>query len=181
MSESLAPKNEKLYTGLVWAVSVAIPLVVAVLLYLPKGKLEGWNLSFLPLMNACINSTVSLLLIAGYYFIRTGQRYRHQVAMLSAVTLSVVFLLSYVLYHYQAEETRFGGVGFIRYIYFFILISHIILATVIVPLALFTIYRAWRGQFDRHKRIARWTFPLWLYVSITGVVVYLMISPYYTH
>jgi putative membrane protein len=173
--------RDRVYVPIVWAVSVIVPVVVTILIYMPKGQLAGWNLNFLPLMNACINSAVSVLLLLGYYFIRTGKQQQHKVTMLSAMALSVIFLLSYILYHYQAQETKFGGVGAIRYIYFFILLTHIVLATTIVPLALFTVYRSLSGQYERHKKIARWTFPLWLYVSVTGVVVYLMISPYYSH
>lgn len=106
---------------------------------------------------------------------------QHKTVMLSAFILSCLFLVSYVTYHSQASSTHFGGQGMIRMVYFVILITHIILAAGIVPLALFTITRSWRGEFNKHKKIARWTLPIWLYVTITGVVVYLMISPYYTH
>lgn len=161
-------------------VSVLIPFVVAVLLFLPQGFLGSFEVSFLPKLNALINTTVSVLLVVGVVLIRLKQIMAHRAVMLSALALSVFFLISYVIYHSQAAETNFGGEGSIRYIYFFVLITHIILATVIVPLALFTVYRAFTGEFHRHKKLARWTFPLWFYVSVTGVVVYLMISPYYS-
>jgi putative membrane protein len=115
----------------------------------------------------------------GVYFIKNKKRQAHKTVMLSAFTLSVLFLLSYVLYHSQAPATHYGGEGIIKIIYFFILITHIILAACIVPLALFTLLRAWRSEFVKHKAIAKWTFPIWLYVTITGVIVYFMISPYY--
>lgn len=173
--------TERIALPLIGVVSVLVPVVVALLLFLPeKGTLiEGINIYMLPLLNACINSTVTLLLALGYFFVRQGKIRYHTTCMISAFVLSALFLVSYIIYHYQAEQTRFGGEGLIRYVYFFILITHILLATTIVPLALLSIFRGLSQQIDRHRRIARWTLPIWLYVSITGVIVYLMISPYY--
>lgn len=161
-------------------VSVAIPVVVAILFYLPRPNIEvGFNVSILPLFHAILNSATAILLLASLYFIKQGQRKAHQVANLSAVALSVVFLLSYVTYHFLTVPTKYGGEGIWRGIYYFILLTHILLAAVIVPLVLFSLLRAYQGDFNRHRKIARITWPLWFYVAVTGVIVYVMISPYY--
>ena len=132
-------------------------------------------LSTLPSINAALNSASAVLLAAGYLFIRSGKITAHKCCMISAFTTSALFLVSYLTYHYQVGSVPFGGHGWVRTVYFTILISHTILAAVIVPLVLITLYRALKSDFDRHKRIARWTLPLWLYVSITGVIVYAML------
>ncbi len=174
--------NDKLWMPIIIALSVVIPGVVALLLYMPKEGLAGTlNVSFLPTLNAIINSSVSVLLVLGFVFIRKGNIRAHKTSMFSAFALSTLFLVSYVVYHTFSESTKFGGEGAIRYVYFFILLTHIVLAAAIVPLALITLFRALQERFDRHRKIARWTFPIWLYVSVTGVIVYLMISPYYAH
>ncbi len=129
----------------------------------------------LPTVNASLNSVSTLLLGAGYYFIRHGDKQRHRACMIAAFCTSAVFLACYLVYHYQVGSVGFEGQGWIRPVYFTILISHIILATAIVPLVLLTLYRAWQEQFDRHRRIAKWTWPIWMYVSVTGVIVYLML------
>ena len=133
------------------------------------------DVSGLPAVNAGLNSISTLLLGAGYYFIRNGQREKHRTMMLAAFASSCLFLTSYLVYHYHAGSVPFRGQGWIRPVYFTILITHIILAAAIVPLALITLTRALRERYDRHRRIARWTFPIWMYVSITGVVIYLML------
>ena len=132
-------------------------------------------LSDLPAVNAALNSASALLLVAGYLFIRKGRVALHRLCMLSALLTSTLFLTSYLIYHYHIGSVPFRGPGWIRAIYFTILISHTILAIAIVPLVLITLYRALKSDFERHKRIARWTLPLWLYVSVTGVVVYWML------
>ena len=132
-------------------------------------------LSYLPSVNAALNSASALLLVAGYLFIRSGRVAAHRLCMLSAFAASTLFLISYLTYHYQVGSVPFGGHGWVRTVYFTILISHTSLAVVIVPLVLITLYRALKSDFDRHKRIARWTLPLWLYVSVTGVIVYAML------
>ena len=129
-------------------------------------------LSSLPALNASLNATSALLLMAGYFFIRRKRITAHKVAMISAFVVSTLFLACYLYYHYHHGSTPFPGHGWVRPLYFTILISHIVLAAAILPLALITLSRAWKGQFSRHKRIARWTLPLWLYVSVTGVVIY---------
>jgi putative membrane protein len=136
-------------------------------------------ISFLPHLNAILNSTSAILLIAGYRFIRKGRINAHRNCQLAAFTTSTLFLISYLTYHYYHGATRFPGQGIVRPIYFAILITHTTLAVVIVPMILLTLYRAVRLDFIRHKRIARWTLPLWLYVSITGVIVYLMLYHLY--
>ena len=160
-----------------------VPLLVAVLFYY-KGvfKIDGADayLHSLPAVNAVLNSLTAVALLIGFYFIRLKNVLAHRASMGTAFALGGLFLLSYVAYHSQVESTHFGGVGAIRTVYFLLLLSHIGLAVVTVGLVLFTLYFALTGQYTKHKAIARWTFPIWLYVSITGVIVYFMISPYYT-
>lgn len=131
--------------------------------------------SMLPTLNAILNGTSAVLLITGYLLIRRGRRSAHRLCMLSAFGVSTLFLVSYLVYHYHHGSTKFMGEGWLRPIYFAILGSHTILAAVIVPLVLITLSRALRHHFEHHKTIARWTLPLWLYVSVTGVLVYLML------
>jgi putative membrane protein len=135
--------------------------------------------SILPHINALLNATSGLLLLAGFYFIMRRRITAHLRSMTSALVVSCIFLISYLFYHYNHGSTRFTGQGYIRPVYFFILLTHTVLAAVIVPLVIITLRRAWRGDFARHRRIARWTFPLWLYVSATGVIVYLMLYQLY--
>jgi putative membrane protein len=132
-------------------------------------------LSTLPALNAALNSASALLLAAGYLFIRSGNVAAHRRCMLAALATSTLFLTSYLIYHYHVGSVPFTGLGWTRRLYFTILISHTSLAVTIVPLVLITLYRALRNRFERHKRIARWTLPLWLYVSVTGVIVYGML------
>ena len=136
-------------------------------------------LSALPTLNAALNATSAVLLVTGYVFIRRRNILAHKVCMASAFLVSMLFLVSYLYYHYHHGATPFPGTGWVQVLYFSILIPHTILAAAIVPLALVTLYRAWREQFDRHKRIARWTLPIWLFVSVTGVVIYLMLYHLY--
>lgn len=137
------------------------------------------GISDLPTLNATLNGIAALLLLSGYVFIKSGRPRQHQWCMIGALTTSALFLVSYVIYHLNAGSRPFEGQGAIRVVYFAILITHVILAAVIVPLALVTAARGLRGQFDRHVRIARWTLPIWLYVSVTGVVIYLMLYQLY--
>lgn len=179
---ALAAVSEKSLAVIVYSLTIVVVALVSFLIYFPQTLALGHlDVSMLPALNAFINGTCAVLLSAGYVFIRRRNFKAHKTMMLSAFLLSCLFLLSYVTYHSQAPATKFGGEGMIRMVYFTILLTHIVLAAVIVPLALFTITRSWRGEFSKHKKIARWTLPLWLYVTITGVVVYLMISPYYVH
>jgi putative membrane protein len=137
------------------------------------------TISDLPALNATLNGIAAILLVTGYLFIKQGRRRQHQWCMLGALTTSAFFLVSYVTYHLHAGSRPFPGQGPIRVVYFVILITHVILAAVIVPLALLTAVRGLRSQFDKHVRIARWTFPMWVYVSVTGVVIYLMLYEIY--
>ena len=137
------------------------------------------NYSVLPHLNAFLNATSGLLLLAGFFFIMRRRVRAHLTCMIAALAVSTLFLVSYLFYHYNHGSTRFAGQGFVRPVYFVVLISHTILAAVIVPLIIVTVRRAIRGEFGRHMRLARWTFPLWLYVSVTGVIVYLMLYQLY--
>jgi len=137
------------------------------------------TISDLPLLNATLNGIAAILLVTGFLFIKQGRRRQHQWCMLGALTTSALFLVSYVTYHLHAGSRPFPGQGPIRVVYFAILITHVILAAVIVPLALLTAVRGLKSQFEKHVRIARWTFPVWLYVSVTGVVIYLMLYEIY--
>ena len=137
------------------------------------------TISDLPALNATLNGIAAILLVTGYLFIKRGRRRQHQWCMLGALATSALFLVSYVTYHLHAGSRPFPGQGPIRLVYFAILITHVILAAVIVPLALLTAVRGLRSQFDKHVRIARWTFPVWVYVSVTGVVIYLMLYELY--
>jgi putative membrane protein len=137
------------------------------------------NDSVLPHLNAALNASSTLLLLAGFYFISRRNVTAHRACMLAALAVSALFLVSYVVYHAQYGSVKFAGQGAARPVYFFILITHVVLAAAIVPLVIITARRALRGDFARHRRIARWTYPLWLYVSVTGVVVYLMLYHLY--
>ena len=170
--------NEKKapYRGLIIALAIAIPLLVAVLF---RVKIDGYDLSFLPPIYAGINGLTAVLLVSAYVAIRSRKRLLHERLMKTCIALSALFLLMYVAYHMTSDSTSYGGTGTMKYVYYFILISHILLSVVITPLVLFTFSRALAGSFERHRALARFTFPIWLYVAITGVLVYLMISPYY--
>lgn len=174
---------EQKFSKFIIIVSIVIPVVVAILFGV-KLKDFGCNvepLSFLPPIYATINGMTALVLIAAVLAIKNGKRILHERLMTSAIVLSVAFLVMYVAYHMTADSTKFGGEGAIRYVYFFILITHIILSIAIIPMVLITYVRALAQKFDTHKKIAKITFPIWLYVAVTGVVVYLMISPYYVY
>jgi uncharacterized membrane protein YozB (DUF420 family) len=129
----------------------------------------------LPALNAALNAAAAVLLVTGFFLIRRGRVLQHRACMLSALAVSTLFLVSYVVYHLEAGSVRFTAGGWARPVYYAILVTHVPLAALIVPLALLTAWRALRGRFDRHRRIARWTLPLWIYVSVTGVLIYLML------
>ncbi|MGO4817518.1 DUF420 domain-containing protein [Flavobacterium sp. W22_SRS_FP1] len=172
---------EKKYNSLIIVVSVVIPIAVA-LLFTVKLKdfgIQVTPLSFLPPIYAAINGLTAVVLVAGVLAIKNGKRKLHQRFMTTAIALSLAFLLMYIAYHMTTDSTKFGGGGIIKYVYFFILITHIILSIIVIPLVLVTYVRALAQVFDKHKKIAKITFPIWLYVAVTGVVVFLMISPYY--
>jgi len=186
--------NENRYLTVIGILSVVIPLAVAVLLFTPtKLQIEGGWIEFLPHLNGMINTATSIALIAGLIFIKNKKIKYHKSAMLVAFTLGAIFLVSYVIYHSSADSTVFGdsngdgvlsdaeaaSINNMRVIYLVILISHIILAAVVVPFVLLSLYFSLTDKINKHKKIVRYAYPIWLYVSITGVVVYLMISPYY--
>lgn len=170
MKEALPNKR------LIIALSAAIPVAVAVLF---KVRVDGYDLKFLPGIYAGINALTSLLLVAAWVGIRSGKRVLHERLMKICLGLSALFLILYVLYHMTSDPTSYGGEGLLRGVYFVLLISHIVLSVGVIPLVLFTFSYAIAGNFDRHRRLAKFTFPVWLYVTVTGVIVYLMISPYY--
>ncbi|MBC7447391.1 MAG: DUF420 domain-containing protein [Hymenobacteraceae bacterium] len=162
------------------SLGAVVPLLVAILYYLPGIlRIDGVNVRFLPPVIAAINSLTALALLLGYVFIRQKKVSLHRAMMGTAFGLGALFLLCYVAYHSQATTTRFGGEGALRVVYYTLLLTHIALAVLTDGLVLFTLYFALTQQFARHRRIARWTFPIWLYVSVTGVIVYFMIAPYY--
>ncbi|WP_348797656.1 DUF420 domain-containing protein [Flavobacterium adhaerens] len=172
---------EQKYNKWIVLLSIAIPAVVAILF---KVKLKDFGfdvepLSFLPPIYATINGITAFLLVAAVVAIKNGNRERHELLMKIAIGCSIAFLVMYVAYHMTADSTKYGGEGFMRALYFFILVTHIVLSIVIIPLVLITYVRALAEKFDKHKKIAKITFPIWLYVAVTGVIVYIMISPYY--
>ncbi|WP_166332466.1 DUF420 domain-containing protein [Sphingobacterium chungjuense] len=175
--------EEKKYKGIIWTLSIVIPIAVAVLFGVNLQKL-GYDvkpLSFLPPIYASINGLTAVLLVWAVSAIKKGNAKLHENLIKVCMVCSSLFLVMYVAYHMTSVSTPYGGEGFIRLVYFFILISHILLSIIIIPFVLFTFVRGIAGAYERHKRLARITYPMWLYVAVTGVIVYLMISPYYTH
>ena len=173
--------QEKKYKNIITALSIVIPLAVAALFGVNLRKL-GFDVqpfTFLPPIYASINGLTAVILIAAVIAIKKGNRKLHEQLNTFAIACSLLFLLFYIAYHMTSDSTKFGGEGVIKYIYYFILITHIILSVIVIPFVLTTYMRAKLGKFPAHKKIAKITFPLWLYVAITGVVVYLMFSPYY--
>lgn len=167
----------KKYTIWIWILSIVIPIAVAVLFTVRIPGVE--RLGFLPPIYASINAVTALLLIISLRMILKGKRKTHENLMKTCMVLSVLFLVMYVAYHMTSDSTAYGGEGLLRYVYYFILITHILLSITVIPFVLITYVRAITENFEKHKKIARITFPLWLYVAITGVIVYVMISPYY--
>lgn len=164
------------YQKLIIALSVAIPLVVAALF---RVKIPGYDFSFLPPIYATINGITAILLVMAVVAIKSKKKSIHENLMKVCIALSTCFLVMYVIYHMFSDSTAFGGEGLSKIVYYVILISHILLSIGVVPFVLLTFSRALAGNYERHKALAKFTFPLWLYVAVTGVVVYLMISPYY--
>lgn len=169
--------DEKKYNKWIVALSVIIPLAVAVLFGVRIPNVEP--LSFLPPIYASINGITALILLTALWAIKSKKQTLHEGLMKTAIVCSVLFLVMYVAYHMTSDSTKFGGEGLIKSVYYIILISHIILSVAVIPFVLITYVRAITKNFESHKKIARITFPLWLYVAISGVVVYIMISPYY--
>ncbi|QWX84079.1 DUF420 domain-containing protein [Cellulophaga sp. HaHaR_3_176] len=171
--------KEKKFNKLITIVSIVVPVVVAILfrVKIPDAK----PLSFLPPIYASVNGITAILLIAAVFAIKNGKKVMHQNLMKTCIGLSLAFLVMYIGYHMTSESTKFGGDGAVKYVYYFILITHIILSIIIIPLVLKTYAKAYLEKFEEHRKLAKITFPIWLYVAITGVVVYLMISPYYNY
>lgn len=171
MSEKKEP-----YQKLILVLSVVLPLAVAALF---RVKIPGYDFSFLPPIYATINGITAVLLILAVIAIKNKNRKLHETLMKICIACSALFLVMYVAYHITSDSTPYGGEGTLRAVYFFILITHIFLSIAVVPLVLFTFSRALSGNFERHRALAKFTFPIWLYVAVTGVIVYVMIRPYY--
>ena len=193
-------KTNKLYDFLIWFVSILVPAVVALLLFTkwsqdklifdmripntdPIVIFENLPfiepLTFLPPIYAVINGLTAILLVVAVYYIKNGKRKIHESLIKVCIALSLMFLVMYIAYHMTTDPTSYGGKGIIAYMYYFILITHILLSVIVIPLVLTSYSRAVQSNFKLHKKIAKVTFPIWLYVAVTGVIVYLMISPYY--
>ena len=181
MIQPVLKRNDKQAYGIIATLSVVVFLIV---ISLGKFKLLNLELGFNPHLfariNAFINSAVSILLIYGLVLVKQKKYEQHRTVMLTAFAFSSLFLVSYILHHLLTVDTHFGGEGLIRYFYYPLLITHIILAATILPFILLTSYRGLTADFSQHRKIAKITFPIWLYVSISGVIVYLLISPYYS-
>lgn len=168
---------EKKLNVLAYIVSVVVLLLVGLM---RRVKIDvGIDFHFLPAIHASLNALTALILLLALYFIKNKQIENHRKSIYAAMVCSALFLVSYVLYHFTTPETRFGGTGAIRTVYFVLLITHVVLAAVTLPFILLTFNRAYTWQIERHKKMARWVYPLWLYVAITGPICYLMLKPYY--
>lgn len=174
--ERIAEK-EKRFNLLITITSVVIPIVVALLFMVKIPNVAP--LSFLPPIYATINGLTAVLLLVAVWAIKKGNQLLHQKLMTSNIVLSLLFLVMYIAYHMTSDSTAYGGEGFIKYVYYFILITHIILSIVLIPMVLRTYAKAYLKDYEGHRYLAKYTFPIWLYVAVTGVVVYVMISPYY--
>ena len=169
--------EEKKYNRLIWILSIVIPIAVAALFGIKIPDVE--RLGFLPPIYAAINGLTVILLILAVIQIKKGNRKVHERLIKTAIVFSVLFLVLYITYHMTSDSTKYGGEGVLKYVYYFVLLTHIIGSIIVIPFVLITFVRGITEQFERHKKIAKITFPLWLYVAISGVIVYLMISPYY--
>lgn len=167
----------KKFKLLITIASIAIPLVVAILF---RVKIDGIDFSFLPPIYATINGITAFFLILALLAIKNKNRKNHELFIKICLVLSLLFLVMYVAYHMTSDPTPFGGSGAAKYIYYFILISHIILSVLVIPMVLVSYLYAWEEKFEKHKKLTRFTWPIWFYVAVTGVVVFLMISPFYT-
>ena len=175
-------KQDSIFIPIIISLSIIIPIAVALLMLFPDVfHIESANYDFssLPFFHAILNGSTAVLLLTGFILIKNKKTNAHKISMMSAFVLSSVFLISYVTSKLTIDPVPFGGEEFIRITYFFVLITHIILSVAVLPLALFSIYRGITGEFDKHKKIVKWTFPIWMYVAITGVMVYIFMTPYY--
>ena len=162
-----------------WILSTAVLLLVVLMQKVKLPLPEGWSTAFLPPLHAGINAAVAVVLLVSVIFIKLGNVRLHRATMVFAMTLSVLFLLSYVAYHMTSDPTRYGGTGTLRTVYLLLLITHIVSAAVSLPFILFTFIAGWTNRFAAHRKLARWVFPLWLYVAVTGPICYCMLKPYY--
>jgi putative membrane protein len=182
-SNQIAPTSNKNFAGLIITISIIANVIILLLFFAPSIGYKGdvaFDITVLPRFNAVFNSFTFIFLLAALIAIIKRNVKLHKRFILAAFSTTLLFLVTYLSFHYLSPETsKYGGEGIIRSIYFFILITHSILAAIIVPLALFTLVWGWTNQLKKHRKIARWTMPIWLYVSSTGVVVYLMMAPYY--
>ncbi|MCS6819824.1 MAG: DUF420 domain-containing protein [Chitinophagales bacterium] len=179
MLKPVIQKNDSLAYLLIGAVSLIVFAAVVLLKKIHLDLTVNFDVHIFARINAIINSLVTVLLIGGIITVKQKKYEAHKQMMMAAIVLSILFLLSYIAHHLLSGNTPYGGEGFIRYIYYFILITHVVLAGIILPFILLTAYRSLTGEFAKHKKLAKITFPIWLYVSVTGVLVYVMISPYY--
>lgn len=179
--QSAERKKDRIIVPIIIGLSVIVPIAVALLIMYPDFfRVDfGINRGTLPAFHAILNGATAFLLILGLYFITNKKVAAHRSSMVMAFSLSAVFLVSYVISKMNAEPTPFGGEGTLRYVYFFILISHIVLSIPVLPLAMFAIYRGLTMEYGKHRKIVRWTLPIWLYVALTGVLVYFFMQPYY--
>jgi len=171
--------DERKFSIMITVVSIVIPIIVALLFGVKLPNVAP--LSFLPPIYATINGVTAILLIVAVWAIKNENRKLHQKLMTTNIILSLLFLVLYIAYHMTSDSTTYGGEGFISYVYYFILFTHIVLSIALIPLVLRTYAKAYLSKFEEHRALAKYTFPIWLYVAITGVVVYLMISPYYEY
>jgi putative membrane protein len=179
-TERLGRLSERALALLVYGLSAVVCGLVLVLMLAPQVLVfPGLDVSRLPAFHATLNGTVAALLVVGWLLVRRRRLTAHRNVMATAFSLSCIFLISYVIYHSQSTTVAFGGEGWVRPLYFFILISHIVLAPVVLPLALYAVARAFRSEYGKHRKVVRWAFPLWLYVAVTGVLVYAFMAPYY--
>ena len=170
---------DKVASRIIWVITIVVFTAVALLSRIQVPAPEGFDIHIFAKVNAGINSLVSLLLIAGLLTAKSGKWQMHRKIMMTAMILSALFLVSYILHHLFAGDTKFGGEGWIRPVYYIILITHILLAGGSLPFILFTAYRALSGRYPEHAKLAKKVWPVWFYVSLSGVIVYFMISPYY--
>ena len=174
--------KDRFVIPIIVSLSIIVPIAVASLFLLPEDwKLQFGNANFrsLPFFHAILNGSTAILLLVAFGLIKTKNVAFHRLANILAFSLSAVFLVSYVVSHISNPDAHFGGQGWIRYLYFFILITHITLSIPVLPLAMLSIYRGWNNQISAHKKLVKWTFPIWMYVAITGVLVYIFMAPYY--
>lgn len=174
--------KQRNYSPYIWGLSVVAVILILSINYIPRTTTDtilGIDLTLLPLINAILNGVAFIFLVAALVTIRKGKIKAHRNFIFAAFAATLLFLVTYVTYHTLAGSTSYGGDSMLKYVYYFVLITHIFLSTILLPLSLFTLARGLNMQVEKHKRIARWTMPIWLYVSVTGVLVYLLISPYY--